>query len=132
MIWDELASAGTVKVMLEPVPVLNEGRPSPIRSTSQLRLVPDPVAVTIWPGVKVVPCAGEIMAVDTEDVTVRAKLVVFVIPPPVPVTVIVEVPAGVEPLVLTVKVEEQVRLQLAGEKEAVTPLGRPEIENETA
>jgi hypothetical protein len=118
--------------MLEPVPVLNEGSPSPIRSTSQLRLVPDPVAVTIWPGVKVLPCAGEIIAVDAGDVIVRAKLVVFVIPPPVPVTVIVEVPGGVEPLVLTVSVEEQLRVQLAEEKEAVAPLGRPEVEKETA
>ena len=118
--------------MLEPVPVLNEARPSPIRSISQLRLLPDPVAVTIWPGVKVVPCAGKIITVDAADVTVREKLVVFVIPPPVPVTVIVEVPAGVEPLVLTVSVEEHVRLQLAEEKEAVAPLGRPEVENETA
>ena len=117
--------------MLEPVPVLNEGSPSPIRSMSQPRFVPEPVAVTIWPGVKVAPCAGEIIAVDAGDVTVRAKLVAFVIPPPVPVTVIVELPAGVEPLVLIVSVEEQVGLQLADEKEAVAPPGRPEVEKAT-
>jgi len=75
--------------MLEPVPVLNEGSPSPIRSISQLRFVPDPVAVTVWPGVKVVPCAGEIMVVEAKGVTVRLKLVVLVIPPPAPVTVTV-------------------------------------------
>ena len=67
-----------------------------------------------------------------EELTVKVKLVVLVTPPPVPVTVIVEVPAGVEPLVLTVSVEEQLRVQLAEEKEAVAPLGRPEVEKETA
>ena len=66
------------------------------------------------------------------ELTVKVKLVVLVAPPPVPLTVIVDVPAGVEPLVLTVRVEEQVRLQLAGEKEAAAPLGRPEVEKETA
>ena len=40
--------------------------------------------------------------------------------------------AGVEPLVLIVSVEEQVRVQLAEEKEAVAPLGRPEVEKATA
>jgi hypothetical protein len=81
-----VALAGTVKVILEPVPVLNEGSPSPVRSTYQLRFVPDPVAVTVWPGVRVVPCAGEVIAVEAADVTVRLKLVVFVTPPPAPVT----------------------------------------------
>jgi hypothetical protein len=97
-----VALAGTVNVMLEPVPVLSGDRPSLDRSTYQLRFVPDPVAVTVWPGVKMVPCAGEIMAVEAAEVmalevaevtaleaaevTVRLKLVVFVTPPPVPVT----------------------------------------------
>jgi len=66
------------------------------------------------------------------ELTVKLKLVVLVTPPPVPVTVIVAVPAGVEPLVLIVSVEEQVGLQLADEKEAVAPPGRPEVEKATA
>ena len=53
------------------------------------RFVPDPVAVTVWPGLKVVPCAGEVRVVEAEDVTVRVKLVVLLTPPPAPVTVIV-------------------------------------------
>jgi hypothetical protein len=44
----------------------------------------------------------------------------------------VEAPAGVEPVVLMVRVEEQVGLQVAEEKDAVDPEGRPETENETA
>jgi hypothetical protein len=47
MICEELALVGTVNMMLEPVPFLSEGRPSPIRSMFQLRLVPEPVAVTV-------------------------------------------------------------------------------------
>ena len=121
-----MALAGTVNVMLEPVPVLNEGSPSVIRSMFQLRFVPDPVAVTVWPGVKMVPCAGEIMAVEAAevmaleaaevvaveaaDVTVRVKLVVLVTPPPVPVTVIVRVPVGVDAEVAMFKVREQLGL----------------------
>ena len=78
-----------MKVMLDPVPVLNEARPSPIRSMSHVRFVPDPVAVTVWPGLKVVPCAGEVRVVEAVDETVRVKLVVLLTPPPAPVTVIV-------------------------------------------
>ena len=52
-------------------------------------------------------------------------------PPPDAVTVMVEVPPGVEPLVAIVSVEEQLGLQLFGEKEAVAPEGSPEAENET-
>jgi hypothetical protein len=44
----------------------------------------------------------------------------------------VELPAGVEGLVLMVRVEAQAGLHEAEEKEAVAPEGRPEIENETA
>ena len=64
--------------------------------------------------------------------TVRLKFVVLVTPPPAAVTVIRKVPAGVELVVLTVSVEEQVGLQEADEKEAVAPLGRPEAEKVTA
>jgi hypothetical protein len=45
------------------------------------------------------------------EFTVKEKLVVLLIPPPVPVTVIVEVPAGVEAVVATFKVREQVGVQ---------------------
>jgi hypothetical protein len=119
-----------VKVMLEPVPVLNEGSPSLLRSMAQLRFVPEPVAVTVWPGIKVVPCTGEIMAVEAADVTVRLKLVVFVTPPPAPVTVIVRVPVGVEAEVATVSMLEQVGLQVFCEKEALAPEGSPDAEKE--
>ena len=64
--------------------------------------------------------------------TVNAKLVVLVIPPPVADTIIVDGPAGVELVVLIVNVEEQVALQLAGEKVAVAPTANPEAEKVTA
>jgi hypothetical protein len=75
-----------VNVILEPVPVLNAGSPSLHRSMDQRRFVPEPVAVTVWPGAKVVPCAGEVMATEVAEVTIRVKLVVFLTPPPAPVT----------------------------------------------
>jgi hypothetical protein len=135
-----VALAGTVNVMLEPVPVLNGGSASPLRSMDQLRFVPDPVAVTVWPGVKMVPCAGEIMAMEAVEVmaleaadkTVRLNLVVFVTPPPAPVTDTVYVPAGVEVAVATVNRLEQVGLQVFREKEALAPEGSPDAEKETA
>jgi hypothetical protein len=43
----------------------------------------------------------------------------------------VELPAGVEPVVAIVSVEEQLGLQVFGEKEAVAPEGSPEAENVT-
>jgi hypothetical protein len=43
----------------------------------------------------------------------------------------VEVPAGVTSLVVTINVEEQLGLQLASENEAVAPAGNPEAENVT-
>ena len=43
-----------------------------------------------------------------------------------------DVPVGVEPVVLIVSVEEQVALQMAGEKAAVAPTGSPETEKVTA
>jgi hypothetical protein len=128
-----VALAGTVKVILEPVPVLNEDNPSLVRSTCQLRFVPDPVAVTVWPGVKLVPCAGEVIATEALGVTVRLKLVVFVTPPPAPVTVIVRVPVGVDVEVAMFRVREQVGLHdVEVVKVAVAPAGRPEVEKDTA
>ena len=60
--------------------------------------------------------------------TVKPNAVVFVTPPPVAVTVIVELPVELEALVATVKVEEQVGLQLVVENEAVVPSGSPAAE----
>jgi hypothetical protein len=64
--------------------------------------------------------------------TFKLNAVVFDIPPPDAATVIVELPAGVELLVLMVSVEEQLGLQLVEEKEAVAPEGSPDTEKETA
>jgi hypothetical protein len=64
--------------------------------------------------------------------TVKLNIVVLVTPPPVAVTVMLELPAGVELFVLIVIVEEQAGLQLAEEKEALAPVGKPEAERVTA
>ena len=65
--------------------------------------------------------------------TVKLNVVVRVTPPPTADTVIVEVPASVVPaVVLMVKVDEQVGVQLPEENEAVAPAGKPEAENVTA
>ena len=64
--------------------------------------------------------------------TVRLNVVVLVTPPPVAVTVMVELPAAVELLVLMVSVEEQLGLQLVEDNEAVAPEGSPDTEKETA
>ena len=64
--------------------------------------------------------------------TFRLNVVVLATPPPVAVTVMVELPAGVEALVLMVSVEEQLGLQLVEENEAVAPVGSPEAERVTA
>ncbi len=78
------------------------------------------------------PPLGLIVGVATVGkFTVRLNEVVRVTPPPVADTVMADVPAGVEPLVLIVNVEEQVALQLAEEKEAVAPTGSPEAEKVT-
>ena len=42
-----------------------------MRSMSQERLVPEPVAVLLWPGVKVVPKAGVLIAVAVGAVPAR-------------------------------------------------------------
>jgi hypothetical protein len=47
------------------------------------------------------------------------------------VTVMVELPAAVELLALMMSVEEQLRLQLAEDNEAVVPEGSPDTEKET-
>jgi hypothetical protein len=64
--------------------------------------------------------------------TPRVNVVVFETPLPFDaVTVMVELPAGVEPLVLMVRVEEHLGLQLFEEKKAVAPEGSPNVENVT-
>jgi len=64
--------------------------------------------------------------------TVKPNVVVLVTPPPAAVMVMLELPAGVEPLVFMVNVEEQVGLQEADEKDPVAPEGSPDTEKETA
>ena len=59
-------------------------------------------------------------------------MVVFVKPPAEAVTVIVELPAGVEAPVLMFRVEEQSGLQEFEEKNPVAPEGRPDTEKVTA
>jgi hypothetical protein len=64
--------------------------------------------------------------------TFKLNVVVFVTPPPEAVTVMVELPAGVEAVVLIVSVEEQLGLQEAEEKDPVAPEGKPDTDKETA
>jgi hypothetical protein len=72
-----------------------------------------------------------VATVDTiGTLTVRVKDVVFVTPPPVALTVIVELPAGVEALVAMLRVEEQVGLQELAENEPVAPDGNPDTVND--
>ena len=79
-----------------------------------------------------VPPLGLIVGVATVGkFTPRLNDVVLETPPPDAVTVMVELPAGVEPPVLIVTVEEQLGLQLFWENEAVAPEGNPDAENVT-
>ena len=64
-------------------------------------------------------------------VTVKLKVVVRVTPPPIPVTVMVEVPAGVVEDVLMVRVVEQVGVHDVEENEGVAPEGNPDWEKAT-
>ena len=76
------------------------------------------------------PPLGLIVGVATAGgLTVRLKVVVRVTPPPTAETVIVEVPPGVVPaVVLMVRSEEHVGVQLGVAKAAVAPTGRPDAE----
>ena len=67
---------------------------------------------------------------STAAFTVNEKLVVLVTPL-VPVTVIVNVPAGVVVAVFIVMVVVQVGLHDVGENEDVAPVGNPDTEYET-
>jgi hypothetical protein len=78
---------------------------------------------------------GVIIGVATTSatlaVTLSVKAVVLVTAPPVDVTVIGKLPAGVDPLVFTVNTVEQVGPQEAVEKDPVAPEGSPETEKAT-
>lgn len=65
--------------------------------------------------VKLPPLGLIVGAAAVGKLTVRLNEVVRVSPPLVAATAMADVPAGVEPLVLIVKVDEQVGLQLAEE-----------------
>jgi hypothetical protein len=75
---------------------------------------------------------GVATVVTVGGLTVKLNVVVLVTPPPDAATVIVELPAVLELLVLIVSVEEQFGLQLPEENDAVAPVGRPEAERVTA
>ena len=66
-----------------------------------------------------------------DSATVRLNEVDFVLPPPTPVTTSGNVPAGVEALVVTVRVDEQAGPQEGTEKDPLAPLGKPATENAT-
>ena len=63
--------------------------------------------------------------------TVRLNVVAFDFPPPAPVTTSGKLPAGVEALAVTVRVDEQAGPQDGFENNALAPLGNPEIEKAT-
>src|SRR5206468_832885 len=63
--------------------------------------------------------------------TVRVKLVVWVTPPPLPVTVMGKGPVGVLAEVVRVRVVEHVGVHEGAEKEALAPVGSPDAEKVT-
>ena len=76
-----------------------------------------------------VPPLGLIVGVATgctDEPTVRVKVVVFVNPPLLALTVTVDVPMGVAPLVVILRFVEQVGVHETAEKELVAPEGKPE------
>jgi hypothetical protein len=79
------------------------------------------------------PPAGVMVGAATVDgaVTVRAKAVVLLTPPPVAVTVTGKLPGGVEPAVCIVKTVEQVGWHDGTEKDCVVPEGSPETAKDT-
>ena len=81
-----------------------------------------------------VPPFGVIVGLATvrASVTLRVKAVVLVTPPPVAVTVIGKLPAGVDPVVLIVTTVEQTGVQEPDEKLAFAPEGSPEALKEIA
>src|SRR5947199_6451427 len=83
-------------------------------------------------------CSSDLLASEKSKggggaVTVKVKLVVRVSPPAaVPVTVMVEGPAGVDAVVVSVRVVAQVGVHAVGEKVALAPAGSPEAVKDTA
>src|SRR5437867_4357824 len=78
------------------------------------------------------PFAREKLKEVVAGFTVKLKLVVLVTAPPMPVTVMVEVPVGVDDVVEIVRPLEQVGVHAVGENDAVAPVGSPEAEKATA
>jgi hypothetical protein len=79
------------------------------------------------------PPLGVIVGVATVNasVTLSVKAVVLVMPPPVEVTVIEKLPAGVDPLVTMFNTVEHDGLQAVEEKDPVAPAGNPDTLKET-
>jgi len=76
---------------------------------------------------------GVIVGVATVNakVTLSVKAVVLVTPPPVEVTVIGKLPAGVDPVVTMFNTVEHDGLQAVEEKDPVPPAGSPDTLKET-
>jgi hypothetical protein len=115
--------------------VAPEGKPETEKATdcvlpdtnvAVIELVTDDPAVT-----DLLPVLLREKSKATGSDTVRLKEVVRDILPPVPVTAMGNVPAGVELLVVTVTVEEHDGPQDPFERDALAPLGTPETANET-
>jgi hypothetical protein len=79
------------------------------------------------------PLSGVVIgdATVSASVTLNVKAVVLLTLPPVDVTTMGKLPAGVDPVVLMVSTVEQDGVQEAEDKDAVAPEGRPPVENET-
>jgi hypothetical protein len=91
------------------------------------------VLVADCPGTTVLfpPFESEKSKVGDGAFTVNVKVVVWDREPATPVTVIVDVPVGVDAEVVSVSVDEHVGLHEPGENAAVAPVGRPEAEKDT-
>jgi len=117
------ALAGVVKVTVAPLTgLLLAFRTVAASAVAKLVLT---VALCGVPAVAVMLAGGA-------EFTVSVKLVVCVLLADVAVTVMVDVPAAAAEVLLNVNVELQVGLQDVCEKDAVTPLGSPDAEKETA
>lgn len=106
-------TGGETVVELEPEPL----RVSPLEQ--EMLQVPEVLLVTA-------------IVAEAGTATVRVKVVVRTNPPvAVPVTVIVYDPAGVEAPAVIDMLGLQLRLQGDGEKLALAPVGKPEVEKDT-
>src|SRR5258706_4591576 len=89
------------------------------------------VVVAIGPVIALVkvPPLGLIVGVATGctgAITVRVKVVACVNPPLLALTVTVEIPAGVAPLVVILRFVEHVGVQETADNDPVAPKGKPE------